>query len=65
MNGYHPTLTAAISAEHRSDLLRAAARSRMIADLPDRDRHETPRHHASWWSRTTSLLAHRVVASNT
>jgi hypothetical protein len=64
MNGYHSTITAAAAAEHRSDLLRAAARSRMIADLPDRHRHQTPRHHASWWTRTTSFLTQRVVVSH-
>jgi hypothetical protein len=61
MNGYQPTITAAVAAEHRSDLLRAAAQSRMIADLPDG--HRTPRHPASWWTRTTSFLTHRVVAA--
>jgi hypothetical protein len=65
MNGYHPTITAAVAAEHRSDLLRAAARSQMIADLPDRARHQTPRRHPSWWARTTSFLStHRVVTSH-
>jgi hypothetical protein len=63
MTGYHPTLTAAVASQHRNDLLRAAARSRLIADLPDSDRHQTPRHHASWWSRTTSLVTQRVVSS--
>lgn len=63
MNGHHPTITAAVINEHRNDLLRDAARSRMIADLPDRDRHQTPRHRASWWSWVTSFVAHRAVAS--
>lgn len=63
MNAYHPALVAAVLAERRSDLLRTGARSRMITDLPDRDRHQTPRHHASWWTRTTSFLTHPVVAS--
>lgn len=63
MNGHHPTLTAAAATEHRSELLRDAARSRMIADLPDRNRHQPPRHRTSWWSRATSFVAHRVVAS--
>jgi hypothetical protein len=64
MNGYHPTITAAVAAEHRSDLLRAAARSRIIAGLQDRHRHQTPRHRPSWWSRATSLVARRVVTSH-
>lgn len=63
MNSYHPTLTAAVASEHRNDLFRDAVRSRMIADLPDRDRHRTPRHRTPWWSRTTSFVAHRSVAS--
>lgn len=63
MNGYHPTLTAAVASEHRNDLYRAAARSRMITDLPDRERHQTPRHPASWWSRTAFFLTRRAVAS--
>ena len=62
MNGYHTSLNAAAAAEHRSDLLRAAAQSRLIADLPDRDRHQTPRHQPAWWTRTTSFLTHRVAA---
>lgn len=64
MNGYHPNLYAAAAAEHRNDLLRHAARSRMVADLPDRDRHQTPRQRATWWSRVTSFLAHRTVATS-
>jgi hypothetical protein len=64
MNGFHPTLSAAAASEHRNDLLRDAARSRMIADLPDRDRHQTPRHRTAWWSRVTSLVTHRAAASN-
>jgi hypothetical protein len=64
MNGFHPTLSAAAAREHRSDLHREAARSRMIADLPDRDRHTTPRRRTAWWSRVTSLVTHRVAASS-
>lgn len=63
MNAFHPTLTAAVAGEHRSDLFRDAVRSQMIADLPERDRHKTPRHRAPWWSRATSFVAHRLVAS--
>jgi hypothetical protein len=64
MNGFHPTLSAAVANEHRNDLLRHAARSRMIADLPDRDRHQTPRHRAAWWSRVTAFVAHRAVTTS-
>jgi hypothetical protein len=63
MNGYQPTLTAAVAAQHHNDLLRAAARSRMTTDLPDRDRHRSPRHRAPWWSRATWLGARRVATS--
>jgi hypothetical protein len=63
MNAYHPAIAAAVLAERRSDLLRTAARSRLITDLPDRDRHQTPRHPASWWSRTTHFVTHPRVAS--
>jgi hypothetical protein len=63
MNGYYPSLTAALAGERRSDLLRDAARSRMIADLPARDRHETPRHRVAWWARATSFVSHRVSLS--
>ena len=61
MTGYQPSLTAALASEHRHDLFREATRSRLIADLPDRDRHQTPRQRASWWSRVTSLVAQRDV----
>ena len=64
MNGFHHSVTAAVVGEHHNDLLRAAARSRMIADLPDRDRHQTPRHRAAWWSRVTSFVTHRTVAAS-
>jgi hypothetical protein len=57
MNGFHPTVTATIAAEHLNDLLRAASRSHLIADLPGRDRHPSPQHKAPWWSRTTSYVA--------
>jgi hypothetical protein len=63
MYGFHPTLSAAVANEHRNDLLRDAARSRMIADLPDRDRHTTPRRRTAWWSRVTSFVTHRVATS--
>lgn len=61
MNGYHPTLTASVASEHRRELLRDASRARMIADLPDRDRHQTPRQRTAWWSRVSSLVSHRRV----
>lgn len=63
MNGYQLTLTAAVADEHRRDLLQDAARSRMIADLPDRGRHQSPRYRAPWWSRVTSLAHRNVPAS--
>ena len=65
MNGYHPNLYAAAANEHRNDLLRQAARARMIADLPDRHRHQTPRHRTSWWTQVTALLTHRTTAPRT
>jgi hypothetical protein len=64
VNGFHPIVSAAVASEHRKDLLRDAARSRMIADLPDRERHQTPRHRTAWWSRITSLVTHRVAPSS-
>ena len=61
MNGYHPTHAAALANEHLRELLRDAAQARMIADLPDRDRHRTPRQRTAWWSRITSFASHRGV----
>jgi hypothetical protein len=63
MNGFHADLTTAVASQHRVDLARAAARSRLIADLPDTDRHQTPRHHPSWRSRATAFLGHQLVDS--
>ena len=63
MNSYATTLTAAAAAERERDLTRAAARSWMITDVPARDRHETARHRAPWWSRLASWGTQRTVAS--
>jgi len=63
MNSYSPTLAAALASERQRDLIRAATRSRMIADLPARDRHAAPRHRAAWWQRVTSRGAPGALAS--
>jgi hypothetical protein len=56
MFGFNPTVAAAIANEHLNDLRRAATRSHLVADLPARDQHPSPRHKAPWWSRTTSYV---------
>ena len=61
MTGYFLTLPAAVADEHLRELLRDASRARMIADLPDRERHQTPRQRTAWWSRITFLVSHRGV----
>jgi len=64
MIGYPPDFAGSLAGEHRRDMLRDAARANMTADLPDRDRHETPRQRSSWWSRATSFVTHRATPAS-
>lgn len=57
MSGIHPTLTAALAAEHHRDLVRAAGLSRSVAiatDTADPNRHNSPTHRPTWWARVTA-----------
>lgn len=65
MTAFHPTLTAAVTAEHHARLFRTAADARRAAghtDTPDSTRHSTPAHRPAWWTRVTgSLTAPRAA----
>jgi len=59
MNGFHPSLTASLAAEHHRDLLRAARNARLVADLTDvadRNRLRTPAQRPAWWARVTAPM---------
>ena len=60
---FHPTLNAAVHGQHRRDLLREAARSRLIAELPAQTHRHTPRQRVAWWVRVTAYVSgHSAVA---
>ena len=48
MTTSQPTLTAALAHEHLAELLRRAATSRAVAQVPDRS-HRPPRRRPLWW----------------
>ena len=57
MSGLHPTLTAALAAEHHRDLIRTAGLARSVAlatDTDDRHQHHSPTHRPAWWTRITA-----------
>lgn len=63
MNGYHPTLSAAVGEAQLRDMLRAAEMSRLAAELP-RTRHQrTPLWRPGWWQRATAGMAVRRPAA--
>ena len=60
---FHPTLNAAVNGQHGRDLLREAARSRLVAELPVQNRHHTPRQRVAWWGRVTAYVSGHSAAA--
>lgn len=52
-----PTSTGTFATEHLHDLMRDAQAARVVASLPGRRRHQTPRRRVPWWIRSTARIA--------
>lgn len=60
---YMPSLTAAAAREHINDLLRGADQSRVSAQLPARNPHQTPSRRLTWWWRRRLQRPARLAPS--